>query len=282
MKSKQFYQTLSNLLVCGIVLTAVLVLSLIVLLIVKIVVDEPQEPPVIEETDSKAEDAPTSGEPVSIEMGTTSDRGMTYIDGMVFIGESTTSHLVNRGVLTDGKDTLQVWSKSDNTRTLSSKTTSEIINVPSSVSGLTIAQACAAEQPEYVVLSFGLNGSSEFIKNNCASYKSNYNALIKAIQTASPNTKIILQTVYPITAPKDGSVGAFPDIDTTNRNLSILNHALSEIAATHTNVRVCDTASVLRNGSGRLTDSYNDGDGIHLTASAYEAILYYLRTHAWQ
>ena len=33
---------------------------------------------------------------------------------------------------------------------------------------------------------------------------------------------------------------------------------------------------------GKLATSFDNGDGIHLTKSAYEEILAYLRTHAWQ
>ena len=45
--------------------------------------------------------------------------------------------------------------------------------------------------------------------------------------------------------------------------------------------RYLDTQSVLKDGSNCLKAEYcNSDDGIHLTASAYQAILAYIRTHA--
>ena len=127
-----------------------------------------------------------------------------------------------------------------------------------------------------MVLSFGLNGITGFIQNK-KNYVDSYNKLIKAIQTASPDTCVILQTVYPVANADSFSV----DVDTLNGYINALNEWLPEIAAANQNVRVADTASLLRDGNGRLADAYNAGDGIHLTTEAYVAILSYLRTHAW-
>ncbi len=225
-------------------------------------------------------DSPTIADSAALILDETEDAGMEYIDQMIFIGESTTSHLANRGVLTDGKETEQVWSKADNTRTLSSKTTSEIINYPPRVAGLTIADACSKIKPDYVVLSFGLNGCASFVAHKNM-YLGNYGALIKAIRQASPDTRILLQTVYPITAPKEGATSPFSDIDVVNQSIALLNTWLPEIAEAYDNVRICDTATVLCDPSGRLKDCYNNDDGIHLTADAYRAILHELRTHSW-
>ena len=61
-----------------------------------------------------------------------------------------------------------------------------------------------------------------------------------------------------------------------------LNGWLREIASTHENVKFADTASMLKAADGTLLPSYDSGDGVHLTAQAYQQILHYLRTHAWQ
>ena len=114
--------------------------------------------------------------------------------------------------------------------------------------------------------------------NNKNSYVNNYGKLIGAIQAASPDTRIILQTVYPVSNADDFSV----DVATLNAHIDTLNSWLPEIAAAHKNVRVADTASMLRNVDGQLGSAYDVGDGIHLNANAYLDVLAYLRTHAWQ
>jgi lysophospholipase L1-like esterase len=211
-------------------------------------------------------------------LGETADAGMEYIDGMIFFGESTTTHLRARGVLSGGTDTHQVWADSSGTKTLSSKLLSEPLIYPPTGESLTLAEALAKEQPKYMVLSFGLNNIAHFV-NNKSNYVNNYNKLISAITQASPETKIILQSVYPVSAACDDfSV----DGTTVCSYTETLNEWICEIAGTHENVRFVDTASVLKAADGTLLSSYDAGDGVHLSADAYTQILLYLRTHAWK
>ncbi|MBR2722158.1 MAG: hypothetical protein IKC31_01820 [Clostridia bacterium] len=207
------------------------------------------------------------------------DAGMEYIDRMIFFGESTTAHLASRGVLSGGTDTQQVWKDSSGTKRLSSALLSETVIYPPTGEHLTISEALAKEQPEYIVLSFGLNGITDFVANK-DSYVRNYNSLINAIQAASPNTRIILQSIYPVTA----SCNTWNEDGTTISDYTrILNQLLPEIAAAHENVRYVNTAEVLTDGTGCLDIGFDaSGDGIHLSKSAYEQIIYYLRTHPWQ
>ncbi len=203
------------------------------------------------------------------------DRGMAYIDSMIFFGESTTTHLKARGVLGGGTATQQVWHDESGTRTLTSKITSELIIYPPTGEHLTVTEACRRERPACLVLSFGLNGILSFAKDP-EQYVFCYNKLIDAVQEAAPDTSIILQTVYPV---RENNVFK-TDAATLNRHIEEINRLLPTICATHENVYIADTASVLRDADGALAAEYATEDGIHLTAAAYQNILYYLRTHA--
>ena len=276
MTSKRYYQILSSLLIGILVLATVCIGSGIALIAVKLSAsgDGTEETTAPIDTGDDTDPAVS----VSVIMGQTADYGMAYIDEMIFFGESTTSHLASRGVLSGGKDTLQVWSEASGTRTLSSKITSQIISTPEPVRGLTVVEACAQQKPAYMVLSFGLNGIGQFIKDR-QSFVNAYSGLIRAIQAASPDTRIILQSVYPISESNNTfSVDGL----TVNRYILTVNGWIEELAKTHENTRYCDTASVLRNELNALIPAYDAGDGIHLTKEAYEAILLYLRTHGWQ
>lgn len=279
MKSQTFYQALSILLVVILVLLALCLVAGGVLAIVTLTRDT-QEPPSPPETQppvtTTAPSQPVVSDPSLLWLGETADAGISYQDSLIFFGESTTAHLRSRGVLTGGTGTHQVWADDSGTRMLSSQITSLPIKYPETGEALTVAAACERAKPKYVVLSFGLNGISGFIANK-SSYVNNYVKLIRAIQTASPDTKILLQTVYPVSNADSFSV----DLETLNQQIQTLNSWLPEIAAAQENVRVVDTASVLRSSDGKLADLYNSGDGIHLTADAYRAVLTYLRTHAW-
>ena len=276
MDSKTENNLLAYLILIIAALTVLCLIATAVFAIVKIANRAPEtetEAPTESDTDS----TPTQVSPQLVTLSETPDAGMEYIDSMIFFGESTTAHLRARGVLSGGNSTKQVWTDASGTRMLSSRTTSEPITYPETGEALTIAEACERAKPEYLVLSFGLNGITGFVANK-ASYVNSYNKLINAVKQASPNTNIILQTVYPVCKAEGFTV----DTATLNAHIKILNSWLPEIAAAHENVRVADTASVLYNNEGMLAASFDNGDGIHLTRSAYEEILAYLRTHAWQ
>jgi len=196
------------------------------------------------------------------------------VDGMIFIGESTTSHLKSRGVLAGGKNTGQVWSSDQNTMTLDLNILQKTIRYPKTGQLMTIPAAIRAERPPVVVLSFGVNGITSFAKNERL-YQAAYGKLIDAIHEASPDTVVLLQTVYPValnqTAFSEGAI-------TVNGYIRRLNEILPEISVSH-DASVVDTASVLRDEQGNLRADYQTGDGMHLTREAYLAILAYLRSH---
>lgn len=211
----------------------------------------------------------------------TPDAGVEYQDQLIFLGESTTAHLAHRGELTGGKQTSQIWADESGTMLLSPKLTSQMIRYPKTGDRITISEAAALEKPAYIVLSFGLNGIIGFAKNN-ETYLQSYQKLIDAIQSASPKTAIILQTVYPVTAPTDGSKWDFScSVEEVNHMIDNLNALLPKLANANTGVKIADTASVLKDASGALKAEYSSGDGIHLNANAYTQILCYLRTHAY-
>ena len=203
----------------------------------------------------------------------TEDAGEAYLDRLIFFGESTTTHLRARG----GLPADRIWADASGTRMLSPRTAHDPIVYPPTQESLTLAQACAKAQPEYLVLSFGLNGIVGFA-NNPNRYLSCYERLIDDIRAASPNTKIILQTVYPVARADSFSV----DTDTLNQYICTINDLLPQLASQRNDVRIADTASILRDGCGRLRAELADTDGIHLLPAAYTEILSYLRTHAWQ
>ncbi len=211
----------------------------------------------------------------------TPDAGLNYQNELLFLGESTTSHLRARGVLADGTETTQVLSGAGGTLLLSKKIPTLTLCDPLFPTSVTLAESLAARHPAYLVLSFGLNGIVGFAKNP-DSYLAAYQTLIDTVQSASPKTAIILQTVYPVTSPTNGSKWCFSASPMEiNGMIAQLNTALPSLAAANTGVRIADTASVLRASDGSLDPQYSAGDGIHLNAGAYMQILAYLRTHAY-
>lgn len=278
-------------LLCGliVVLALIALLGLIALGIVRSMtpdapaVQDPDDSPTSETAASTApttDTTPTTTAPEDDEdvtLGETSDMGQAYLDSLIFVGDSTTAHLRSRGVLTGGTDTKQVWVPSDNTLLLDINITQKKIVYPQTGEQITIAEAAAKDKPAYMVLTIGLNGVTSFV-NNKNLYQNCYGKLIDEIREASPDTKIILQSVFPVAAnQKTFSV----DAATLNGYIDTLNGYVKELAEKK-EVRYLDTASALKGADGNLPESYQNGDGIHLTAEGYRVILDYIRTHGYQ
>ena len=279
---------------CGIiaVLSGIALLGLIALGIVtsmtpdapELPVDDPSgDPPAVTTSATADTDSgiPSVTEPAtdedSVTLSETADMGQNYQDSIIFVGDSTTAHLRSRGVLTGGTSTQQVWVPADNTLLLDFNITKKKIVHPATGIEMTIAEAAAEEKPAYMILTIGLNGITSFV-NNKNLYQNCYGNLIDAIKEASPETKIILQSVYPVaTNQKTFSV----DAATLNGYIDTLNGYVKELAAAK-EVRYLDTNSALKGPDGNLPESYQNGDGIHLTADGYRVILNYIRTHGYQ
>lgn len=234
--------------------------------------DDPNDP-----AGPDGEDQPTGGEGKSVLLPETADAGQGYIDRMVFFGESTTAHLRARGVLTGGSETKQVWANETGTMMLDLEILKKKITYPETGESLTIEQAVTRKKPDYMVLSFGVNGLINF-HSNPKLYASSYAKLIGAIRTASPDTVVILQTVYPVGV---NQTSFSQDAVTLNGYINELNEQLLTVAE-QSGAYVVDTASSLKDADGNLSAEYATSDGLHLTAAAYEAVLHELRTHAVQ
>lgn len=210
-------------------------------------------------------------------LGKTADAGLAYQDRLTFFGESTTAHLKSRGVLSGGTATKQVLADESGTKRLSPRLPYESVIDPESGDSISLAELLSKQKPEVLVLSFGLNGIYEYAKEPDR-FVRDYNALIDSIRVSSPATVLLLQSIYPVA--KDSE--RFSNPEEVNRDIALLNARLPEIAASHKKVFCVDTASVLKDADGSLKKAFDNGDGYHLTASAYREILTYLRTHAWE
>jgi hypothetical protein len=207
----------------------------------------------------------------SFVLAQTSDFGQEYIDKMVFLGDSTTYGMKYYAVLKDGKSTDQVWTPSSGTLTLSYQSFATIV-YPEDGSEITIRQAVERKKPEYLVITLGVNGVS-FMEEDY--FKSEYSSLVTDVQSISPETKIILQSIFPVATNYESLKSI------NNNNISAANGWIQSIAES-CGVRYLDTASVLRGDDGWLKQEYQNGDGLHLNETGFNQVLNYIRTHGYQ
>ena len=193
----------------------------------------------------------------------TEDAGWEYINKIYFVGDSTTYHFYKGGI-----DPSHILVPKSLTLTLNS----DIINIAVGSKDLTISQAIKDANAEIVIITLGVNGANNFTENR---YKTYYNKLIDAIKKDSPSTLIIIQSIFPVTESFDNN----SNTGITNECINKLNMWAKEIAF-EKNCRYLDTQSILKNKNGAQYDYYNVQDGVHMNEKAYEAIIYYIRTHA--
>jgi lysophospholipase L1-like esterase len=136
---------------------------------------------------------------------------------------------------------------------------------------ISFAEAVERGQPRVLILSFGLNGLPRWSRDPEA-FLRNYRALIDGIFARSPNTKIILQSVYPV-GENDCFSAPVPKL---NAQIQALNAHIASLSQEYENVVYINTAALLSDASGALLSGYDIGDGIHLTNEAYRIILSHL------
>lgn len=200
-----------------------------------------------------------------------------YINKIIFLGESTTYHLKSRGVLEGGTKTTQVWAPKSGTLMLDTSTHECRIMFPETNEELELSSAIKIKQPEYMMLTFGLNGASGFIKKGEQYFALCYQKLIDAIKSASPKTSVIINSCFPVAKNMD-TTNYEIDTQTLNSYIDTIN-AWAKTIAKKNNLVYLNTSEVLKNHQGFLKEGYHTEDGFHLTAAAYKAILEYIKNN---
>lgn len=210
----------------------------------------------------------------------TEDAGDEYLNSLIFLGESTTYHLKSRGVLSGGTDTLQVWAPKSGTLMLDATTADCRIYYPDDKEEIDLCEAMARKKPKFLVLTFGLNGAVGNISKGADYFKSCYLRLITKLREASPESVIIIQSCPPISEKMDVSNHSV-SASVLNSYIDITNQWSAELASA-LDLPFLNSAETLKDSSGFLKDEYDAGDGFHLNAKAYRALLGYIRTHAYR
>ena len=197
-----------------------------------------------------------------------------YVNDIIFLGESTTYHLKSRGVLSGGKETKQVWAPKSGTLMLDTSINDCRIIYPELNQELSLSEALQKKKPKMMLLTFGLNGETNFISRGDSYFKYCYQKLIDEIKNNSPNTEIIINSCFPIAKNMDMSRYSV-DAKTLNSYIDIINNWALEIAEKN-GLHFTNSASVIKDPEGFLATKFQVEDGYHLNGEAYKLILKYL------
>ncbi len=213
----------------------------------------------------------STAEAVSVRLAETEDAGRDYLDRLVFLGDSTTygiGYYYEQGY-TELCPSSQVWTPASGTLTLSQYNIATIV-YPETGEELTITEAVTQAEPEYLYITLGVNGVS-FMDGEW--FKRDYSALVESIRATSPDTKIVLNSIYPVAASY-----AHQD-EISNEKIRAANGWIEQVA-TDTGCRFLYSYEAVVDESGNLPEERQNGDGIHLDGEAFTEVMYYIRTHA--
>ena len=206
----------------------------------------------------------------------TADAGRSYLDKIIFLGDSTTYGLgvyYNLGYY-DLVPFRQVWTPKVGYMLLSNWSVSLIVyrNAYGGQEEIKIEKAVRRAKPEYMVITLGADGISYMDKDW---FIRDYTALVRTIQAASPDTKIILNSIYPVAR----SYKYQGDIN--NTKIRNANGWIEQIAR-DTGCRYLNSFDAVVGYDGYLPETSQNGDGIHLTGEAFGKVMRYIRTHRYQ
>ncbi len=222
-------------------------------------------------------------------LGQTQDAGIAYQDKIMFFGESTTFHMIKRGVLSDGTATKQVIRPVDSTLTLIyfDIDNGQLIS-PSTGESTTFRGVIAAEKPAYLLLNFGINGLNYNVgmrgDNQKSYFLGQYQALIDIVKSVSPQTIIILQSVYPVADSADCETRFACTVAQANERIDALNQSIMDLAQKN-KIYYLNSSEIMKDKNGNLKAAYAEditSDCMHLNDAGYQAVLSYIRTHSAQ
>lgn len=186
--------------------------------------------------------------------------GEAFFDTLTFLGDSTTAHMQQRSAIPKER----IWATAERYLNLDSRITYAKIVAPDSGAQETIATVAARLQPRRLVITLGIDYGVYYYRDRPELFRLYYGKLLDAISEASPRTTLILQSIFPVGRNARG---------VTNAMVASANAIIAEIAQERALFFV-DQTPVLADTEGFLRDEYcYSEDGLHLTASAYTAIL---------
>lgn len=204
----------------------------------------------------------------------TPDYGQFYVDNMIFIGDQTIVPIRSSAILRDGADTKQIWTGEKGSLSLDYSLSTSTIVYPESAQSITLSEAISLKRPDHVIITLGFENGVAYCTEE--KFKEYYGSLISVIKESSPDTKIILQSIFPVSDKKQKD-----DSGITNEKIDRANLWIEELANDNS-VRYLHTASVLKDSKGNLNSDYDSGNGVTLNEAGYRKMIEYIRTHGYK
>ena len=199
-----------------------------------------------------------------IKLKETDNKGDEYFNSLVMVGDSNMKNMYEYGLIQKGNDWAIPCLHAESMHYTN-------LNIYGTGQSMTLVDAVKIYKPSKLILNFGSFSSLWISEDVLISQAS---SMIEKIQKESPETQIVLISIYPVT--KDGINSDHFEQGSINR----CNFSLLELANKY-KLKFLDVQTVLKDSSGYGNPSYYISDGFHLTANGHRVVIDYIKTHAF-
>lgn len=197
-----------------------------------------------------------------VKLKKTNDYGNEYFDKITMVGDSNTMNMYLSGYLKGIRawaipclhaSTMHTWD----------------INLYGLGIKTKLIDAVKQYKPETIILNLG-TFSTTWIEET--EFLEKANAIIEQIKKESPNTNLVLISLYPIT--KNGAnINSF-----SQQQINKYNYLILKLASEH-KLKYLDVQEVLKDSTGYGNPSYYAGDCFHLNNLGHSVVKEYIKTH---
>ena len=187
----------------------------------------------------------------------------TYFDDTVFVGDSISYGMASYGYLSFDHVFAKIGLHQGTALTYGCVYTSQ-------TNKYTLTEAVKMARPGKIIVTLGINA---IYSCKSDSFYDNYTKLINNLKEASPDSKIIIQSIFPVTqkyAINNGKANYNQQVAYANQKIAALAKDLD--------CYFLYTYEVLTDENGYMQSEYSS-DGIHLSRKGYETVFEYILSH---
>ena len=198
----------------------------------------------------------------------TQDMGLEYLFNLTFLCDDSFSAVNSFGANFGSTASAQIWLPAGDSFPADGAAGTRII-YPNDGTEKSPADAAGVYQPSRLVIYLGGDGLGSADRD---SFTAGYSSLVKGIQSASPDTRIICCSIGSVTAAYAGVDGL------TAERVAQANQWIQQVCA-DTGVYYADLGAILNDTSGALSAEYASADGRSINSSGISKVMDYFRMH---
>ena len=196
------------------------------------------------------------------------DTGLEYLFNLTFLCDESFSAVGSFGANYGSTASAQVWLPAGESLPATNAASTKII-YPNDGTEKTPADAAGLYQPARLVIYLGGDSLGSTDRD---SFIAGYSSLVKGIQSASPETRIICCSIGSVTAAYTGTDGLTAEL------VAQANQWIQQVCA-DTGVYYADLGAILNDTSGALSAEYAATDGRSISSAGISKIMEYFRMH---